>query len=77
MKPSAAGFHYRATSTHRVDTRGQEPHERKYHAGHRWWTLRELVDSDDTIHPSGLAGLVAELVAGRVPAQPVRLPWHH
>lgn len=69
-------FHHRVTS-HHVDISGQEAHERTHHAGHRWWSVDELAASSDTIYPLGLAGLAAELVAGRIPAEPVRLPWHH
>ncbi|MEV7777209.1 NUDIX domain-containing protein [Kitasatospora sp. NPDC088351] len=69
-------FHYRVTA-HQVDVGGQEAHERKHHAGYRWWTLNELAAGSDTIYPLGLVELAAELVAGRIPAEPVRLPWHH
>ncbi|MFE6754169.1 NUDIX domain-containing protein [Streptomyces sp. NPDC057684] len=69
-------FHYRVRS-HHIDISGQEPHERKYHAGHRWWALEELVASNETIYPFGLGELVTDLVAGRVPIEPVQLPWHH
>ncbi|MEU8777326.1 NUDIX domain-containing protein [Streptomyces sp. NPDC048606] len=69
-------FHLRATG-HRVDVTGQEAHESKYHAGHRWWPLADLSATEETVHPLGLAALTADLVAGRVPAEPVRLPWHH
>ncbi|MFF1922929.1 NUDIX hydrolase [Streptomyces sp. NPDC058221] len=69
-------FHHRVTS-HHVDISGQEEYERAHHAGHRWWTVDELAAGTDVIIPIGLAELAAELVAGRVPAEPVRLPWHH
>ncbi|MEU0631321.1 NUDIX domain-containing protein [Streptomyces sp. NPDC005989] len=69
-------FHLRIAA-HQVDISGQDAHERKYHAGHRWWMLHELAVSSDTIYPFGLAELAAELVAGRIPTEPVRLPWHH
>ncbi|RLV04290.1 hypothetical protein CTZ27_09930 [Streptomyces griseocarneus] len=49
----------------------------KYHAGHRWWTQEEPAASGETVFPFGLAGLVARPAAGRVPAEPVRLPWQH
>ncbi|MFI5801623.1 NUDIX hydrolase [Streptomyces sp. NPDC051561] len=69
-------FHLRITA-HQVDTTRLEAHERKYHAGHHWWPLAELATTDAPVHPHGLAALAADLVAGRVPADPVQLPWHH
>ncbi|AXG80378.1 NUDIX hydrolase [Streptomyces paludis] len=71
-------FHYRVT-THRVDISGQLADERALHAGHHWWSLDELAAGrgDEPVHPFGLHGLVATLLTGRVPATPVRLPWHH
>lgn len=59
-----------------VDTGRMEDLERSYHAGHRWWTVDEIEASGEAITPWGLAGLLRDLVAGRVPAEPVRLPWH-
>jgi 8-oxo-dGTP pyrophosphatase MutT (NUDIX family) len=69
-------FHLRVTG-HRVDISGQQADELRYHAGHRWWTLDELATSSDTIYPLGLTALASDLAAGRIPAEPVRLPWHH
>lgn len=69
-------FHLRITE-HRVDPGGQEEHEARHHAGHRWWTVGELAGRADTVRPLGLGDLVAELLTGRVPAEPRRLPWHH
>jgi 8-oxo-dGTP pyrophosphatase MutT (NUDIX family) len=64
-------------AAHRVDTRGLLRHERRHHLGHHWWTLDELAGTAETVIPRGLAPLLAELVAGRIPVEPVRLPWHH
>jgi 8-oxo-dGTP pyrophosphatase MutT (NUDIX family) len=69
-------FHLRVTA-HEVDISGQEAHERKHHAGHRWWTPDELAATRETVYPFGLAELAVELVAGRIPPAPVQLPWHH
>ncbi|REK86714.1 hypothetical protein DY245_30725 [Streptomyces inhibens] len=69
-------FHYQVT-THQIEIGGQEEHEHKYLAGHRWWTVDELASSRETIYPLNLADLVAELLAGRLPAVPLQLPWHH
>jgi 8-oxo-dGTP pyrophosphatase MutT (NUDIX family) len=60
---------------HQVDPAGMTAFERTHYHGHRWWTQAELAASSETIHPNNLAGLAAELIAGRVPASPVVLPW--
>jgi 8-oxo-dGTP pyrophosphatase MutT (NUDIX family) len=60
-----------------IDTTRMQALERSHHVGHRWWTLDELASTTETVYPFGLAGLVSELIAGRVPSEPVELPWHH
>lgn len=62
---------------HQVNSAGLNDFERTYCVGHRWWTQAELAGSSETIYPANLAALVADLIAGRVPASPVALPWHH
>jgi 8-oxo-dGTP pyrophosphatase MutT (NUDIX family) len=62
---------------HRVDPTGLNDFERRYYRGHRWWTHAELTATRETIYPVGLAALVADLIAGRLPASPIALPWHH
>jgi 8-oxo-dGTP pyrophosphatase MutT (NUDIX family) len=69
-------FHHRVDA-HAVDSSGFDRRERRNEAGHRWWTVDELRTTTETVHPLGLASLVEDLNAGRVPAEPVRLPWHH
>lgn len=69
-------FRHRATEP-LGEVGGHEAHERHYHAGHHWWSLDELRATADTVYPCGLAELLTDLVAGHVPAEPVRLPWHH
>ncbi|MDX3761930.1 NUDIX hydrolase [Streptomyces mirabilis] len=40
---------------------------------YRWWTLAELRNTQQTVHPVGLADLVATGAAGRPLKQPVVL----
>ncbi len=61
---------------HTVDTRGFTAHERERMAVHRWWPLAELAAADERVLPGELADLVARLLTGWRPAEPVRLPWH-
>ena len=69
-------FLHRVTS-HRVDPAGLTEFERHHYRGHHWWTHAELAATRETIYPAGLAALVADLIAGRLPASPIALPWHH
>jgi len=69
-------FHVRV-STHEVDTSAMEEFEAGFHRGHRWWTAADLSSTSARVIPWGLAPLLRDLAAGRAPAEPVRLPWHH
>lgn len=69
-------FLHRVVS-HQVDTAGLTEFERRHYGGHHWWTQAELGATSETIYPHGLANLVNDLTARRVPASPVALPWHH
>jgi 8-oxo-dGTP pyrophosphatase MutT (NUDIX family) len=62
---------------HEVDTSGFGPHERAHVIEHRWWTAGELAATTEIVYPVGLGPLAAELAAGRLPAEPVRLPWSY
>ncbi|MGK5677787.1 NUDIX hydrolase [Actinoplanes sp. URMC 104] len=62
---------------HEVDTRGQTAFERTHFSGFRWWTAGELDATDEVVYPYRLGELLGLIVAGRVPAEPVELPWHH
>lgn len=58
-----------------VSTDGHQETERATLVGHRWWTVAELAETDAYVVPRGLAPFVADVLAGRVPDEPVRLPW--
>jgi 8-oxo-dGTP pyrophosphatase MutT (NUDIX family) len=70
-------FFFLRVGAHDVDDSGLEDLERSHLVGHRWWTLAELASTEAVIYPNGLASLLAGLVGGDLPAQPVPLPWHH
>ena len=44
--------------------------ERKVLTGHRWWSLEELMATDEVLAPLPLAELVAPIVAGTHPPEP-------
>jgi 8-oxo-dGTP pyrophosphatase MutT (NUDIX family) len=72
-----AFYFHRAPAGFTVDTSGFEPVELSTVSGHRWWTVDEIEASEQTVFPWGLAPLLRELLDGRLPPEPVRLPWHH
>jgi ADP-ribose pyrophosphatase YjhB (NUDIX family) len=59
-----------------LNTDGQEALERSVITGHRWWTTADLRATKDRIVPTGLGELAESLLTDRLPAAPVRLPWH-
>jgi 8-oxo-dGTP pyrophosphatase MutT (NUDIX family) len=41
----------------------------------RWWSVGELSATAERIYPARLADLLADILAGRLPLQPLELPW--
>jgi 8-oxo-dGTP pyrophosphatase MutT (NUDIX family) len=70
-------FFHHAPDGFAVDTSGWQPLEASMMSGHRWWTIEEVEAAAGRVIPFELAPLVRELLAGRLPAEPVRLAWHH
>ena len=70
-------FYVLRVDAHEVDTAGHDDFERDHIVEHRWWTRDELASATDMVIPYGLAALLTDLLDGRRPAEPVRLPWHH
>jgi hypothetical protein len=64
------------TAAYDIDTTGFQAVERTHITAHHWWTLDELEAATEPVYPLGLAALLADLLAGRIPTEPVRLPWH-
>ncbi|MER7931498.1 MULTISPECIES: hypothetical protein [unclassified Streptomyces] len=55
-----------------VDTAAFEETEKAAIAGHRWWTVAELVTTLDVVRPTGLPGLLASLPKD---GPPIRRSW--
>lgn len=72
-----AFYFLRAPAGFVVDTAGFQALELASVEGHRWWTVAEAEAAWRQIVPWRLALLLRDLLAGRIPAEPVRLPWHH
>jgi len=52
---------------------GWQAHEHALTDDVRWWTLAELRRTDETLYPPGLAELLADVLAGRLPPEPLVL----
>ncbi len=70
-------YFYHRIDAHDVDESGQEEWESKVMLGFQWWTLDELRSPAELVVPPGLAGLLADLMRGRLPESPRQLAWHH
>ncbi|HIT74735.1 MAG TPA: NUDIX domain-containing protein [Candidatus Avipropionibacterium avicola] len=58
-----------------LDASGMEAAERAVFERYRWWTTEELAVTEDPVFPRGLAGVVADQLAGAVTDPPRELPW--
>lgn len=56
-----------------VTNANQLDYEREVYAEARWWPLAALRASGETFYPEGLSDLIAPLIAGVIPAEPVHL----
>jgi 8-oxo-dGTP pyrophosphatase MutT (NUDIX family) len=70
-------LYFHRVDSHEARTDGWEEHEQAQLVGLRWWTAAELAVTSETVYPLELADLLVDLLAGRIPAEPRRLPWHH
>lgn len=70
-------FFVHRVAVHEVDVSGLEELEREWISEHRWWTVEELASATEPVYPLGLVPLLTDLLAHRIPKEPVQLPWHH
>ena len=54
-----------------VSSEGMEPAEREEASVHRWWSLDELSSSKEVFAPRRIAELLAPLVQGLIPGEPI------
>lgn len=52
-----------------VQSRAADP-ERRAVSAHRWWSVEELAVTSETVYPSGLRALIAEVLAFGPPSTP-------
>ena len=48
-----------------------EEHETDFHVAYRWWSLAEIRESRERFIPRAFAELLAPILAGNVPAEPL------
>lgn len=53
-----------------LDDSGWEEAERATMVEHRWWSAAELAATTEIVYPPGLARVLPDLLAGRLPAEP-------
>ena len=68
-------FHRLDTAGAALDTSGLLHYESASIVEYRWWSPDELARTDQTVYPLGLTGLLGGLLAGRIPPEPIMLPW--
>lgn len=51
----------------------QLDYERAHYRVHHWWSLAEIRDTRDIIYPVGFADLLAPILDGHIPTEPLRL----
>jgi 8-oxo-dGTP pyrophosphatase MutT (NUDIX family) len=66
-------FFFLRIDAHDVDTRGLDAEEAGISRVFRWWALDEIAASSERFSPTRLAALLAPLLGGRMPAEPVAL----
>lgn len=66
-------FFFARIDTHQVDTSRWTPLEQESVLTTHWWSLAELVATEETIYPEGFATLVAQLLDLGLPSAPVEL----
>ncbi len=48
-------------------------HERQAYREHRWWSVEEMRTSSETFIPPGLPKVLAPIIAGQLPQQPLEI----
>jgi 8-oxo-dGTP pyrophosphatase MutT (NUDIX family) len=56
-----------------ISNANQLDSERRVYQRHRWWSLHNLRETAEIVYPVGLADLLAPLIEGQIPTEPIRL----
>ena len=54
---------------------GWDAVERRFIDDIRWWSYAEILSTDETVHPIGIAHLLPDILAGRYPSEPRLIDW--
>jgi 8-oxo-dGTP diphosphatase len=66
-------FFLARTRTTAIDTSGLDEKEKSWTLGHRWWTVDEILASDERFEPTDLGSRLLDLLRNGLPAQPIDL----
>lgn len=64
-------FYLVRIESHEVTTENFEEHEKDFMVSHRWWSLEELRDCAEHLVPNDFASLLAPILAGEIPPEPI------
>lgn len=64
------------SATTAIDTSGWLAGDASWIRDMGWWTFDRLATTADIVRPPGIVQLAADILAGRIPAEPVELPGH-
>lgn len=56
-----------------MSNENQLENERRVYQRSRWWSLDALRETKDIVYPIGLAALIAPIIAGSLPDEPLKL----
>jgi 8-oxo-dGTP pyrophosphatase MutT (NUDIX family) len=66
-------YYFLRVSAFELDASGWQEVERASIAEHRWWSAAELAGTTELVHPPGLARILPDLLAGRLPDDPIEV----
>ena len=66
-------YYFIHVPTHRVEQSNLTPLEEDVFRGYHWWSLEEMHSTNDILLPPGLPDLIAPLVSGDLPLEPIHI----
>jgi 8-oxo-dGTP pyrophosphatase MutT (NUDIX family) len=66
-------FFFVRVGDHRVDISNITDREREVFRDHRWWSVEEMLATNEVILPKGLPTLIRPLLNGQIPESPIEI----